>query len=43
MIAETDDPEKKAQLKKKYEEMQKIEALVKAKIKEKSEAEKKEK
>jgi len=43
MIAETDDPEKKAKLKKKYEEIQKIEDKVKAQIKAKLEAEKKKK
>jgi len=41
MIAETDDPEKKAMLKKKYEEMQKIEDKVKAQVTEKMKAEKK--
>ena len=41
MISETKDPEKKAKLKKKYEEMQKIEALVKAKLVEKAKAKKK--
>ena len=43
MIAETDDPEKKAQLKKKYEEMQKIEALVAKQTKEKLKAKKEKK
>jgi len=43
MIAETDDPEKKAQLKQKYERMQKIEAMVKAQLKEKAKAEKEKK
>ncbi len=43
LIAETDDPEKKAKLKEKYEQMQKIEAMVAAKMKEKQKAEKKKK
>lgn len=43
LIAETDDPEKKAKLKKKYEEMQKIEDMVIAQMKEKLKAEKKKK
>lgn len=43
MIAETDDPEKKAKLKSKYEQMQEIEDKVKAQIKAKLEAEKKKK
>lgn len=43
MIAETDDPEEKAKLKKKYEQMQKIEEMAKAQMKEKLKAEKKKK